>query len=454
MAFDAAVDDEPKVAWQRLNRGQYAALSDVTARILVLEGGYRGGKTFALACKAIDLARRNWPTPVVFGAPTWPMVEQVFVETMREVCAMMGIAMSWHARLKVLTIFRRRPCKIICRSLDNPRSAEGLTGSAAVVDEWELCNVQAIKTLNARITKGRACQLVLGGTPEGFGPAYDLILKKPAPSTRTVSLPTEGNAHNLKDGYIDDQREVLDATEQAEKLGGVRQARGGLVYRRFDRTRNFGRCIDLREHVDVEMWCDFNVGAQCWFIVEVDRPTKRFHVAQEVIGYDVDTDQQAVRATSALAAYMTERFRRPVTVDDVKRLKIKAPCDASGRNRGVVASHAQVLTSHGFRPQYHSSGNPDVEDRVLSVNLALAKTPTSLTIDERRCEFLARAITQQGRDPSGAPKKAKDPRQDLSGPNDALGYGIWWHAPTYRYRPNVVEQPRAPTRNDDDDVLR
>lgn len=447
MAFDGVADD-PKVTWQRLNRGQYTALADITARIIVLEGGYRGGKTFALACKAIDLARRNWPTAVVFGAPTWPMVEQVFVETMREVCAMMGIAFSWHARLKVITIFKRRPCKIICRSLDNPRSAEGLTGSAAIVDEWELCNVQAIKTLNARITKGKTCQLVLGGTPEGFGPAYDLILKKPAPSTRTIPLPTEGNKHNLKDGYIEDQREVLDETEQAEKLGGVRQARGGLVYRRFDRTRNFGRCIGVREPAEVQLWCDFNVGAQCWFIVEVSLDGKRFHVGQEVIGYDVDTDQQCVRATAALAAYLTERGGNRVTPEDVKQMKIKAPCDASGRNRGVVGSHAQVLISHGFKPLFHSTGNPEVEDRILSMNLALAKQPLSLTIDEKRCSFLAQAITQQGRDPAGAPKKSKNPKEDLSGPNDAIGYGIWWHAPTYRYRANVVEQPTAPRRPD------
>ena len=50
--------------------------------------------------------------------------------------------------------------------------------------------------------------------------------------------------------------------------------------------------------------------------------------------------------------------------------------------------------------------------------------------------------------------KAANPKEDLSGPNDAIGYGVWWHAPTYRYRPNVVEQPTAPTRDDDDDVLR
>lgn len=450
----------PVVRFKELNAGQFSAVSDVESKVLVLEGGYRGGKTFGLAAKAVDLARRNWPTPIVFGAPTWPMVEQVFVDAVRELCEALRIRFRWHAQKKVITLYKRRPCRIICRSLDHPRSAEGLTGSAAIVDEWELCNTQAIKTVRARITKGRVCQLVLGGTPEGFGPAYDLILKEPKPGTRCIPLPTIGNAKNLKDDYIEGMREILDEAEQAEKLGGVRQSKGGLVYRRFDRKANFGyRCVHKNEPCDIELWCDFNVGAQCWFIVEHVRddaafPKHRFHVAEEIIGYDVDTDQQAIRATARLADFLTRRTGRRVEPEDVKRMRIKAPCDASGRNRGVVASHASVLTSHGFRPLYPST-NPDVEDRVLAMNLAFAQRPQALTIDEKRCPFLARAVTQQGRDASGAPKKDKDPKNDLSGPNDAIGYGIWWHTPTYRYRPNVKEQPVAPVRPDiDDDVLR
>lgn len=446
---------EPVVRFQELNAGQFAAVSDVESKVIVLEGGYRGGKTFGLAAKAIDLARRNWPTPVVFGAPTWPMVEQVFVDTLRELCEFMRIRFRWHAQKKVVTLFKRRPCRIICRSLDHPRSAEGLTASAAVIDEWELCNPQALKTVRARITKGAVDQLVLGGTPEGFGPAYDLVLKNPKEGTRCIPLPTMGNRHNLKADYIEGMREILDEAEQAEKLGGKRQSKGGLVYKRFDRKANFARCVGEREPCSVELWCDFNVGAQCWFIVEhvKDERGHRFHVAQEVIGYDVDTDQQAVRATNALADFLTRRNGRVVTADDVKRMHIKAPCDASGRNRGALGSHASVLTSHGFRPLYPTM-NPDILDRVYALNLALAFKTAKLTIDEKRCPFLARAITQQGKDPAGMPKKDKDPKNDLSGPNDAIGYGVWWWAPTYRYQPNVAEQPKANRPEIDDDVLR
>lgn len=458
MPLDGVLDEEPVTAWLELNPGQWKLVTDVDSKVLVAQGGWRGGKTFGLVCKAIDLARRNWPTPLVFGAPTWPMVEQVFVETMQEVCGLMKIRFRWHAQKKVITIFKRRPCRIICRSLDNPRSGEGLTGSAALIDEWELCNPKAVKTIRARITKGKCCQLVLGGTPEGFGQAYDLVLKEPKPGTRVIKMPTHENADNLRDGYIEGTAELLDDAEQAEKLGGERQARGGLIYRRFDRAANFGRCIALSEQAEVQLWCDFNVGAQCWFIVEVDRATKRFHVAEECIGFDVDTDQQCGRALNALADFLTRRRGRRVTVEDVKAMRIKAPCDASGRNRGAVMSHATVMIQHGFKPLYHPSGNPDVEDRILAVNLALAKRPLSLTIDEKACPFLSRAITQQGRHPNRQPVKAKDPKEDLSGPNDAIGYGVFWHSPAFRYRPNTITSPadewNAKKPEEHDDVLR
>lgn len=435
--------DEVKRASLELNDGQLDIVDDVTSRIIVAEGGYRGGKTFGLACKALDLSRRNGK-PVVFGAPTWPMVEQVFIDTLREVCGLMSIAFAWNAAQKTATVYRRHPRRIICRSLDNPRSAEGLTSSSAIIDEWELCHPQAIKTVNARITAGSVTQLVLGGTPEGFGPAYDLILKTPAPTTRVIRLPTLGNAHNLRDDYIESQQAVLDETEQAEKLGGVRQQKGGLVYRRLQAATTFGtRCIHPDEPVDLELWCDFNVGAQCWYLVEVDRATKRFHVALELVGYDVDTDEHAARVPALIADYLTRRSknRRRVDADDVRRMNIRAPCDASGRNRGALGSHASVLTAHGFRPLYSSKGNPNIEDRLLSVNVALGQRPTRLTIDATACPFLARALTQQGRDPSGAPSKSKDPRNDLSGPVDAIGYGVFWHSPVFRYRVNATDDP-------------
>ena len=423
-----------------LSSSQLKALADVTSRMLVLSGGWRSGKTHALCCKVLDLARRNPGKVGLFAAPTWSMVEQVFVVEMRTLCAMLDVAMSWNTQKGVLTLFRRHPVTIVCRSLDRPRSGEGLTVAWAVVDEWELCSPQAIKTVNARITKGACCQLVLGGTPESFGPAYTMILAKARAGTTVITMSTRENQRNLNDDYLEDTGAILSDEERAEKLEGIRQSRGGLVYRRLDKQHCFAaRAVDLQEPHSVELWCDFNIGAHHWLIVEVSSDRRRFHVAGEVVGYDIDTDQQTQRALSALSTHMSTTRR--VSVDDVKAMRINAPCDSSGRNRSVLASHVRVLASNSLRPLYFTRGNPDVEDRVFSVNQMLASS--ALTVDADKAPSLARALTQQGRDPSGSPAKHKDPHQDLSGPVDALGYGVWWHRPSHKYRPNATADSAA-----------
>jgi len=216
-----------------LSSSQLKALADVTSRMLVLSGGWRSGKTHALCCKVLDLARRNPGKLGLFAAPTWSMVEQVFVVELRTLCAMLDVAVAWNAQKGVLTLFRRHPVTIVCRSLDRPRSGEGLTVAWAVVDEWELCSPQAIKTVNARITKGACCQLVLGGTPESFGPAYTMILAKARAGTTVITMSTRENQRNLNDDYLEDTGAILSDEERAEKLEGIRQSRGGLVYRRL-----------------------------------------------------------------------------------------------------------------------------------------------------------------------------------------------------------------------------
>jgi hypothetical protein len=420
-----------------LNRGQVKLLADTAPGILVATGGWRSGKTWGIACKALDLSRREiGGAPLLFGAPTWAMVEQVFVEALLRACELYKVHCEWRPHKKAVTLYKRHPHTIYCRSLDNPRAAEGLTVSNALVDEWELCHPDAIKTAKARITKGKVRQMVLAGTAEGYGPCYDLILKNPSPTTRQLIMPTSGNADHIAEDYLTETVGVLDDAERAEKLEGIRQARGGRVYSRFNRAIHFGLTfVDPRlGRVKTELWCDFNVGRMNWLIVDVDKETGRAHVAREVIGDETDTPQQCERATLALLDHMSARKGKRVERDELRAMRIEAPCDASGRHRAALGSHAEAMRAAGFVPRYRSQ-NPAVEDRVFSVQAMLARS--TLTINEERCSFLATAIQQQGRNKTtGEPEKHADPKRDLSGPMDALGYGVYWHWPGIRYQAN------------------
>jgi hypothetical protein len=415
-------------------------VADVSSYIRVLQGGYRSGKTVAMVATALDMGLRSGGQPVLAVEPTYRMAMDVFVSTATKMLTAWKVPYVWHKSDKILTVGRQLRFDILCRSADNPRSLEGLTVGGAVIDEWELLEVEALGVAMARVSVGPFQRVALFGTPEGFGPCYDAVLKRPDPRVRVWTVGTRANV-TLERDYVERLRDRVGDDVAAEKLDGVRTSRGGNVYRRLEQTRAFGPpCVGLGE---VQVWADFNVGAQCWLVVEVDHAAGKAHVARELIGYDLDTDQQAGQMVNFLARYLTETRGRHHTVEDVRHMRLSLVGDSSMRNRGAVGSHANVVREHGFHALYSASGNPDVEDRILSVNLKLADERPALTIDRERCPFLSRAIVQQGREANGQPQKAKDPRNDLSGPNDALGYGVFWLWPAFRYRANEAEDMRA-----------
>jgi hypothetical protein len=421
---------------------QLDVLADTASKVRVLQGGYRSGKTVAGVAAVLDMALRNAGHPLLVVEPSYRMIMDVFVATAQAMLTAWKVPFSWRKSDKILTIGKRLPVDVYCRSADEPRSLEGLTVAGCLVDEWELCGPEALRVAMARVSVGPHQRIVLTGTPEGYGPAWSMILEKPRDGTRVWTVSSKANT-TLRSDYVDDMRGHFDDVTASEKLDGVRQQKGGRVYTRFDRAVHFWPCVDGKARgVETELWCDFNIGAHCWLVVDVDYARGRAHVAREVIGHETDTEEQCVRALDVLAVHLGERHRRSYTRDDVRRMKIEAPCDASARNRAAIGSHAAVMREYGFRPLYSSRGNPAVEDRVLAVQLRLASRPARLTIDPERAPFTARAIEQQGRDASGAPAKDRDPRQDLSGPMDALGYGIHWRWPAFQIGANRSHEER------------
>jgi phage terminase large subunit-like protein len=415
-------------------------LRDTTSRIKVAQGGYRSGKTVAAVMATWDLATRNPSHPILVVEPTYRMAMDVYVDTAERMLTSWGIAYDWKKSDKILHL-HATDTKVYVRSADQPRSLEGITVAGLVADEWELFDPLALKVAMARVSVGPHQRYVFTGTPEGFGPGWALLLKAPRDDVRTWQIGTRENV-TLTDSYVSTMEGYLDDAEKDEKLLGVRQQKNGRVYTRFDRRRHLVETKHVPYEGTLELWCDFNVGMMCWLLVEVSQDKRHAHVAREIIGYETDTQEHAERALDVIAQHIHDRTRRRVQRADVFVMKIKAPCDASARNRGALGSHASVLTGCGFRPQYASTGNPAVEDRVLSVQLTLARRE-GLTIDGFKCPRLVDALERQGRDASGAPSKARDPRQDLSGPLDALGYGVFWHWPALRWAANQGNDFRA-----------
>lgn len=428
--------EPPKRGTASLLARQLEVVRDTTSKIIVCQGGYRSGKTTALLAKAIDLGRRHWPHPVLAVGPSFPMVRSVLVEGAQDLCAKWKLACRWRVSTKTLTIGRRYPVTIWCRSADSPRSLEGLTVGSLIGDEWELWDVTALKVAMARVSIGPLQQIVLGGTPEGFGPGYRLLLDKPAAGTRLIVMRTIDNT-NVRHDYVDDMRSRLSESEAAEKLEGVRTAPEGRVFTRFDREVHTRFCAVDARGADMQVWCGFNESRMAWAFVLVDSERGLFHVVGELVQEQTDSQAMAQQALAWLAEWHAAQGRR-VTYRDLRSLEVTAICDPDGQERAARApmSHVANLQEAGFKPLF-TRRNPRVEDRVASMQKSLAEK--RITFDEDAAPYFTRCIAMQRKHDDGNPLLDGDLQYGAA----VLTTGVMWHSPAVRPATAYTEQQRT-----------
>lgn len=418
---------------------QLLGVEDTWSKIIVYRGGYRSGKTGFLVAKGIDLGRRNWPHPILAIEPSYTMIRSVFVECAQDMCSDWKMPCLYSVSRKVLTIGRRYPVRIWCRSADKPRSLEGLTVAALLGDEWELWPIESLKVGMARVSVGPCQQIVLGGTPEGFGPGYQLIEENPRPGTRVIVSRTQDNFFVLEQNpdYADDMRTRLSEGEAAEKLEGVRTAPEGRVFTRFDRAVHcaFAAADVLIGHVEV--WAGFNEGKMVWAFVVVEERRSAFHVIGEVVCKHTDSQAQAEVALDWLIAWH-QRIGRSITRADLRRRRVPALCDAEGQERGARAprSHIANLQEAGFQPLFPKR-NPAPDDRVASIQKVL--TEKRLTFDEVAAPYFTRCVSQIRKANDGGPMRDGD----LELGAHVLGNGIMWHSPAFRPSTAFAEKAAA-----------
>lgn len=400
-------------------------VGDRASKIRVMQGGYRSGKTVAgLAC-VVDMGLRSEGAPILVVAPTYRLLFDVFVRSAKEYLTKWKLPWSYHKSDKILTVGRRRRFDVLCRSAEQPRSLEGITAGGLLVDEWELCDVVALQVAMARVSAGPVQKIVLTGTPEGYGPAWELILATPQTGTRTWTVKTSENT-TLRESYVGDMRGRLDDDAAGEKLEGVRRSKGGRVYRRFDRLRHTKqRCVEAGQG-QLQVWADFNVGKMVWVVAEVDVDRKRAHIIGELIGKNTDTAEQAAKMRRYLVDLMVRTKRRSFDIEQLDRLKVPVYCDATATQRTSVTplTNVALLKQAGFHPK-HGAKNPLIDDRVNTVNVMLRDV--RLTIDEAAAPTTLMSIERQA-----YVKGQPDKTSGLDGACDAIGYGCHWQFPVWR----------------------
>lgn len=408
---------------------QHAFVADETSSTIVLKGGFRAGKTVAAVMKALQMAERCYPLPVVVMEPTYRMIERVFVETARRMFAEWQIPFEWRKSSAELVAWplTARPLRMLCVSAERPETIMGITAGGGLVDEWELCGEEAVVAVRSRLTPftdGAAPQLALVGTPEGFGFGYRWTEEQPLPGLRLISAKTADNRF-VGAAYAEAMKTVLSEAEQREKLEGIRTAPTGVVYSRFNRAAHCRPAPRETSAFKLQVWADFNVDPMVWALAWVG--ADEAYVAREVIGRHTDTMAHADYCMRICADELGVRE------DEARRMGIELVCDASGSARHTSSTYSDVAiaTRAGFRVK-HPGSNPLVEDRVSSVQRVLAEG--RLFVDPARAGYLVRCLETQPYDSAGRP--SKDPSLGLDHGADVIGYGVFWSWPAWKPRAN------------------
>ena len=406
-------------------------------KIIIFRGGYRSGKTWALCAKAIDLGLRHWPHPVLVVAPTFPLLAGVYVETMRRVCESYGMAFKWIETKKKMVIGDRHPITIYCRSAETRRAIEGISAASLIVDEWEMIDVEILKVAMARVSIGPAetQQIVLGGTPEGYGLGYQLLEKHPAETTTVIVCKTRDNPY-LRESYVNDMRERFSDEEAREKLDGERSAPTGRTFTRFSRAVHCGHpCVTSGRLV---WFAGFDPDLMAWVAVRLSADSRSMHVVGEIVSRNTDSQQQAIKAREWVIRDEAKRGH-VVGHEHVRMMQIPVVCDASVQGGGASAgkvsmSHVHNLQEAGFKALY-TRKNARYEDRRASLQKLLAQR--RITFDAKAAEYVTRCIELQQHT-----TRAADLRSGLVQGEAALTNGVMWYAPAFRPANATVEMAR------------
>lgn len=410
----------------KLTDPQYALVTS-EARYPAFVGGFGSGKTQGLISRALALKAKYWRLNVAYYLPTYDLVRRIAFPRFSEVLEEWGWEYSLNRQDNVLSF--PGGGEIIFRTMDRPERIVGYEVADSLVDELDTLKTQDAEDVwNKIIARNRQKKpdraqntVAVGTTPEGFRFVYNRWKRDAKPGYELIQAPTESNAHNLPDGYIESLRDTYPtALLQAYLDGQFVNLTAGSVYPDFDRQKN-ATFETIRAGETLHVGMDFNVNNMA-ATISVERNGDPLTLA-ELTG---------VRDTPAMCDLLKQRYPGH---------RIIVYPDASGNSkRSVNASESDlsILRGAGFGVKVNAT-NPRVKDRVVSVNAMIERGGARRwKINPDTCPELCMALEQQAYDKNGEPDKSSG----FDHINDAAGYYIVHRFPVLK-RSIVVEPLRG-----------
>ena len=397
------------------------------ARFRVLVAGRRSGKTH-LALVEMLMAAQKPGQLIWYIAPTEKLAKTIAWERLKRLTEPYWSKKPGETDKEIHLIWGS---KIVLKSAFKPDGVRGIGLDFVVIDEAadvhpDLWNYALRPTLADR--KGRA---LIIGTPKGCNAFYDLhehAQRTPGWAVFRFTTAQSGlvDAEELAGAEKDMDTEIFRQEMEAE-FTNVTKFR---VYRAFEKAQNV-QPVSFDPALPLVWALDFNVSPMCMLLMQ--HKDEMAYVLEEI-----------VIKPEAYTELACERFqaRAKVYYDQIpywlKPMKLQIYGDASGHQRRTAGTQTDwaiikdfLALHHGgeFVPEYYASkANPEVRDRVNSVNARLRnhRGDVRLLIDPK-CKELIRdleevswAVDKQGAALGEINKTHKD-RTHLS---DALGYCV------------------------------
>jgi len=400
---------------------QYKLLKDENTKILGLCSGYGGGKTFAVARKAVLLMLKNAGFDGIITEPNYPLLNQILIPEMKTALEFFNVTYKFN---KVDSVFycdvEGKETRIICKSMENYERLVGVNAAWVVMDEFDTAKpdlaYNSYLKLLGRIRAGNVRQIVIVSTPEGFGAMYRIFITENSKDKHLIRAKTTDNKH-LPQDYIDTLKGIYSSSMLSAYLdGNFVNLNAGSVYHEFDRNLNATNQTIMADDV-LHIGLDFNV-ANMSAVVHVVRGDS-VHAVNEITG---------VFDTPTMGRILKEKY-------PAHRILIYP--DASGNARksnNASESDHSILRSFGFQVLVNSR-NPFVKDRVLSVNAMINNQGEKrYFVNAQYCPSLAESLEKQSYDKNGEPDK----KSGFDHVVDATGYFIAYKYPLVNNRPQFA----------------
>lgn len=390
---------------------QFELINDNSTKVLGLCSGYGGGKTFAVARKAMTLMLQNPGVDGIVTEPNYPLLVQILIPELKAALETFGIPYTYNKADQIFYCqVSGRETRIICKSMEVYDRLIGINAAWVIMDEFDTAKSElaysAYQKLLGRLRAGSVRQMVIVSTPEGFRAMHRIFVAERNDNTRLIKAKTTDNKH-LPQDYID----LLYQTYPSELIGAYLNGEfvnltSGTVYNSYNRVAHRSK-ETIRPGEPVFIGCDFNVSKQAATVYVKRNGGKEWHAVDELVDM-YDTPEMCRIFADRFAGH--EVFVYP---------------DASGGSRKTTdasVSDIAIIEQSGFKIRANRK-NPAVKDRILATNAAFEQG--KLFINDSKCPTVARCLEQQAYDRNGEPDKTSGNDHQ----NDATTYPIAYEFP-------------------------